>query len=136
MGVELNLWHLTVIFVLQADGETAVLVAGDPEREHMRKVRQDGGIRYHVNLLQAMVSIHKRLSARKHVTGTKRGKTCKVERGKTRLIICLVLLFSCLQTQLCALIGHITSWVVTVMFQPKILETNKRKTKANIYWIS
>ena len=29
----------------------------------MRKVRQDGGIRYHVNLLQAMVSIHKRLSA-------------------------------------------------------------------------
>ena len=57
------IWHLTVIFVLQADGETAVLVAGDPEREHMRKVRQDGGIRYHVNLLQAMVSIHKRLSA-------------------------------------------------------------------------
>ena len=61
----LDLWHLTVIFVLQADGETAVLVAGDPEREHMRKVRQDGGIRYHVNLLQAMVSIHKRLSAGK-----------------------------------------------------------------------
>ena len=51
----------------------------------MRKVRQDGGIRYHVNLLQAMVSIHKRLSLGKHVTGTKRGKTCKVwkERENT-----------------------------------------------------
>lgn len=48
----------------------------------MRKVRQDGGIRYHVNLLQAMVSIHKQLSARKHVTGTKRGKTCKVWRAQ------------------------------------------------------
>ena len=71
-----------LIFVLQADGETAVLVAGDPEREHMRKVRQDGGIRYHVNLLQAMVSIHKRLRARKHVAGTKREKTCKIWRGR------------------------------------------------------
>ena len=59
----------------QAEGETAVLVAGDPEREHMRKVRQDGGIHYHVNVLQAMVSIHKRFSAGKHVTGTKPGKT-------------------------------------------------------------
>lgn len=44
-----------------ADGETAVLVAGDPEREHMRKVRQDGGIRYHVNMLQAMDDIADRL---------------------------------------------------------------------------
>lgn len=48
----------------------------------MRKVRQDGGIRYHVNVLQAMVSIHKRLSAGKHVTGTKRGKTCKEWRAR------------------------------------------------------
>lgn len=40
----------------QAEGETAVLVAGDPEREHMRKVRDDGAIHYHVNLLQSMVS--------------------------------------------------------------------------------
>lgn len=45
-----------MICIFQAEGETAVLVAGDPEREHMRKVRQDGGIHYHVNLLQAMVS--------------------------------------------------------------------------------
>lgn len=45
-----------MICIFQAEGETAVIVAGDPEREHMRKVRQDGGIHYHVNLLQAMVS--------------------------------------------------------------------------------
>ena len=38
------------------EGETAVLVAGDPEREHMRKVEKDGGIHYHVNLMEAMVS--------------------------------------------------------------------------------
>ena len=38
------------------EGETAVLVAGDPEREHMRKVEKDGGIHYHVNLMDAMVS--------------------------------------------------------------------------------
>lgn len=48
----------------------------------MRKVRQDGGIRYHVNMLQAMVSIHKRLSAGKHVSGIERGKTCKVWRAR------------------------------------------------------
>ena len=42
-------------FFPKAEGETAVLVAGDPEREHMRKVRQDGAIHYHVNLLQNMV---------------------------------------------------------------------------------
>lgn len=59
-----------------------MLVAGDPEREHMRKVRQDGGIRYHVNLLQAMVSIHKRLSAGKHVTDIKRGKTWNLWRAR------------------------------------------------------
>ena len=44
-----------VCFFSKAEGETAVLVAGDPEREHMRKVRQDGAIHYHVNLLQNMV---------------------------------------------------------------------------------
>ena len=44
-----------LFFFSKAEGETAVLVAGDPEREHMRKVRQDGAIHYHVNLLQNMV---------------------------------------------------------------------------------
>ncbi|XP_022795576.1 uncharacterized protein LOC111334150 isoform X1 [Stylophora pistillata] len=37
-----------------AEGETAVLVAGDPERAHIQKVKEDGGIHYHVNLLEAM----------------------------------------------------------------------------------
>ena len=36
-----------------------MLVAGDPERKHMRKVGEEGGIRYHVNLLRAMVSLRK-----------------------------------------------------------------------------
>lgn len=47
---------MPVICIFQAEGEPAVLVAGDPEREHIRKVRQDGGIHYHVNMLRAMVS--------------------------------------------------------------------------------
>lgn len=37
------------------EGETSVLVAGDPERIHMRKVEQDDGISYHINLMDAMV---------------------------------------------------------------------------------
>ena len=45
------------ICVLQAEGETAVLVAGDPEKEHMRKVSEDGGIYYHENVLKSMVSM-------------------------------------------------------------------------------
>lgn len=45
--------------LFKAEGESAVLVAGDPERKHMRKVEGEGGIRYHVNLLRAMVSLPK-----------------------------------------------------------------------------
>ena len=45
-----------LVVICQAEGETAVLVAGDPERAHMRKVEEDGGIFYHVNLVEAMVS--------------------------------------------------------------------------------
>lgn len=44
-----------------AEGETAVFVAGDPEREHMRKVGQDGGIHYHENVLKSMDKIADRL---------------------------------------------------------------------------
>ena len=40
----------------QVDGETAVLVPGDPEELHIRKVQQDGGIHYHMNLLSSVVS--------------------------------------------------------------------------------
>lgn len=41
----------------QIEGDSAVLVAGDPERKHMRKVEQDGGVHYHVNVLSAMVRL-------------------------------------------------------------------------------
>lgn len=34
-----------------------VLVAGDPERAHIRKVQEDEGIYYHINLMEAMVTI-------------------------------------------------------------------------------
>ena len=39
----------------QAERGRSVLVAGDPERAHIRKVEEEGGIHYHVNLVQAMV---------------------------------------------------------------------------------
>ncbi|KAK2569542.1 malate dehydrogenase [Acropora cervicornis] len=47
---------------LQMEGETSVLVAGDPERIHMRKVEQDGGISYHINLMDAMDKLADRLN--------------------------------------------------------------------------
>ncbi|XP_077986703.1 putative oxidoreductase YjmC [Glandiceps talaboti] len=37
-----------------AEGETEVLVPGDPERQHMKKVDEEGGVRYHINLINAM----------------------------------------------------------------------------------
>lgn len=40
---------------MQADGESQVLVAGDPERMHVAKVEEAGGIYYHVNLLKSLV---------------------------------------------------------------------------------
>ncbi|XP_033646222.1 uncharacterized oxidoreductase YjmC-like isoform X2 [Asterias rubens] len=44
-----------------AEGETEVLVAGDPERKHMKKVDADGGVLYHRNLIQEMDSLAKDL---------------------------------------------------------------------------
>ncbi|XP_071954795.1 uncharacterized oxidoreductase YjmC-like isoform X2 [Antedon mediterranea] len=35
-----------------AEGETEVLVAGDPERKHIDKVKKDGGLSYHKNLIE------------------------------------------------------------------------------------
>ncbi|XP_071494757.1 uncharacterized oxidoreductase YjmC-like [Diadema antillarum] len=37
-----------------AEGESAVLVAGDPERAHMEKVAKEGGLRYHRNLFKKL----------------------------------------------------------------------------------
>lgn len=38
------------------DPEKPVLVAGDPERSHESKVKEEGGIWYHDNLIAAVVS--------------------------------------------------------------------------------
>lgn len=42
-------------FLLQADGEEQVLVAGDPERIHMAKCDNQGGIPYHPNVINNLV---------------------------------------------------------------------------------
>ncbi|XP_071494760.1 uncharacterized oxidoreductase YjmC-like [Diadema antillarum] len=44
-----------------AEGETEVLVAGDPERQHMAKVAKDGGLHYHHNLLKQMDALATKL---------------------------------------------------------------------------
>jgi len=44
-----------------AAGETEVLVAGDPERKHMRKCDKEGGIKYHPNQIQLLGELAARL---------------------------------------------------------------------------
>ena len=44
------------IQISQSEPDKPVLVAGDPERAHVKKVEKDGGIYYHNNLMNAMVS--------------------------------------------------------------------------------
>ena len=41
--------YLINFIALKAEGETEVLVAGDPEKRHMEKCNKEGGIRYHPN---------------------------------------------------------------------------------------
>lgn len=43
--------ELISIRYLQINEEKPVLVPGDPERAHAKKVDEEGGIRYHVNQL-------------------------------------------------------------------------------------
>ncbi len=40
----------------QAEGETQVLVAGDPERSHMAQCDKQGGMLYHPNVIHNLVS--------------------------------------------------------------------------------
>ena len=42
----------------QAEGEESVLVAGDPERQHMKLCEEKGGIPYHPNQIQFGVSTY------------------------------------------------------------------------------
>ena len=44
---------------LQADPSKPVMVPGDPERNHMKMVDQEGGVRYHDNQLKESVSLSK-----------------------------------------------------------------------------
>lgn len=49
---------------LPASGEKPVLVAGDPERQHMKKVDMEGGITYHPNQLEASEEFAKHMGVR------------------------------------------------------------------------
>jgi len=41
--------------MLQAEGETEVLVAGDPEHKHMKMCDEQGGMHYHPNAIDILV---------------------------------------------------------------------------------
>ncbi|XP_011701863.1 PREDICTED: uncharacterized protein LOC105458336 [Wasmannia auropunctata] len=49
---------------LPASGEKPVLIAGDPERQHMKKVDTEGGITYHPNQLEASEKFAKHMGVR------------------------------------------------------------------------
>jgi len=52
---------LNLFYVLQAQGETEVLVAGDPEHRHMAMCDKQGGMRYHPNAIEILVRLHLQL---------------------------------------------------------------------------
>ena len=46
---------MLLLSVIQADPDTPVLTAGDPERTNMKKCDEMGGIPYHINVVNYMV---------------------------------------------------------------------------------
>ena len=48
--------NVVIQLCCQAEGESEVLVAGDPERRHLEKIKQLGGIPYHPSFIAALVS--------------------------------------------------------------------------------
>ena len=46
----------TILFYIQTDSQSEVMVAGDPERKHMEKCDNQGGIWYHPNQIKNAVS--------------------------------------------------------------------------------
>ena len=53
--VPVQTWHTLPFHILQAEGETEVLVAGDPEHRHMAMCDKQGGMRYHPNAIEILV---------------------------------------------------------------------------------
>ena len=54
------------VCLCQAEGETEVLVPGDPERKHMAMCNQEGGIPYHPNVINNLVSYSSQKVLRYH----------------------------------------------------------------------
>lgn len=60
VGYRSSFFHFSQYFSpLQADPSKPVMVPGDPERNHIKMVDQEGGVRYHENQLKESVSLSK-----------------------------------------------------------------------------
>jgi len=61
-NIDRCLKRIKLCYILQADGETEVLVAGEPERRHMAMCDKQGGMRYHPNAIEILVCLHLQLA--------------------------------------------------------------------------
>ena len=57
-----NCFVIFHLYCMQADPEKPVLVAGDPERQHMNKSNEAGGIAYHPNQVKYDYDLAKELN--------------------------------------------------------------------------
>lgn len=55
---------MLILFILQANPEKPVLVAGDPERMHMTSVQKNGGVRYLPNQMETCERLSKKLNVK------------------------------------------------------------------------